>query len=183
MDKLKKNDLIKARKLCNIFRFIIEGGEFGSNYCNIYPEELQLGKEKTNKNEESFFDLNIKIKDGKFHFGLFDKRDLYPFSIVRMPVKSNNVPSSIVCSAIGVESSRIVRASNNPESFSTAIKPLISRNSSILKFLTKITQILIIFVKVSKNRYKLQGDIFYSFVSNNNNGCYRYADKTVMSVI
>ena len=41
MNELKKNDLIKARKLCNIFRFIDDlnsindGGEFESNYSNI----------------------------------------------------------------------------------------------------------------------------------------------------
>ena len=94
MNELKKNDLIKARKLCNIFRFIDDlnsindGGEFESNYSNIYPEELQLGKENTDKHEASFLDLNNKIKDGKFHFGLFDKRDSFPFSVVRMPDKS-----------------------------------------------------------------------------------------------
>ena len=126
------------------------GGEFESNYSNICPEELQLGKENTNKHEASFLDLNIKIKDGKFHFGLFDS---FPFSIVRMPdkssnVTSSNVPSSTVYSAIGAESMRIGRASNNPESFCTAIKPLIprmnrqglsigKRNSSILKFFDK----------------------------------------------
>ena len=65
-----------------------------------------------------------------------------------MPDKSSNVPSSAVYSAIGAESLRPVRASNNPESFSTAIKPLIARmsgqgisigkiNSSILKFFNK----------------------------------------------
>ena len=74
-------------------------------------------------------DLNIKIKDGKFHFGLFDKRDSFPFSIVRMPGKSSNVPSNIVYSAIGTESLRSARASNNSESFSTAIKLLIARMS------------------------------------------------------
>ena len=53
MNKLKKNYLIKARKLCNIFRFIDDlnsindGGELESNYSNMYPEELQLGKENT----------------------------------------------------------------------------------------------------------------------------------------
>ena len=93
-------------------------------------------------------DLSIKIKDGKFHFGLFDKRDSFPFSIVKMLDKSSNVPSSIVYSAIGAESMRIVRASKNPESFSTAIKQLIARmsrqgvsigktNSSILKSFNK----------------------------------------------
>ena len=93
-------------------------------------------------------DLNIKIKDGKFQFRLFDKRDSFPFSIVRMADKSSNVASSIVYSAIGAESLRTDRASNNPESFSTAIKPLIARmskqgvsigkiNSSILKIFNK----------------------------------------------
>ena len=49
MNELKKNDLIKARKHCNIFRFIDDlnsindGGKFES-YSNIYPEELRLGK-------------------------------------------------------------------------------------------------------------------------------------------
>ena len=110
MNELKKNGLIKARKRCNIFRFIDDlnsnndGGEFESNYSNICPEELQLGKENTDKDEVSFLDLNIKIKDGRFNFGLFDKRDSFPFSIVGMPDKSSNVPSSIVYSAIGAES-------------------------------------------------------------------------------
>ena len=154
MNELTKNDLIKGRKLCNIFRFIDylnsinDGGKFESNYSNIYPKELQQGKENTDKHEASFLDLNIKIKDGKFRFGLFDKRDSFPFSIVRMPDKSSNVPSSIVYSAIGHESLRIARASNSPKSFSTAIKPLIARmnkqgvsigkiNSSILIFFNK----------------------------------------------
>ena len=45
MNELKKNDLIKARKLCNIFRFIDDlnlindDEEFESNYCSKYPEE------------------------------------------------------------------------------------------------------------------------------------------------
>ena len=85
MNELKKDDLIKARKLCNIFRFIddlntiSDGGEFESSYSNIYTEELQLGKEYTDKHEASFLDLNIKIKDGKFQFGLIDKRDYFLF--------------------------------------------------------------------------------------------------------
>ena len=85
MNKLKKNDLIKARKLCNIFTFIDDlnsindGEEFESNYSNINPEELQLGKENIDKHEASFLALNIEIKDGKFHCVIFDKRDLFLF--------------------------------------------------------------------------------------------------------
>ena len=92
--------------------------------------------------------LNIRIKDEKFNFGLFDKRDSFLFSIVRMPDKSSNVPSSTVYSAIAAQSLRIARASNNPDSFSTAIKLLIAHmsrqgvsiakiNSSILKCFNK----------------------------------------------
>ena len=77
--------------------------------------------------------LYIKIRDGRFRFSLFDKRDSFPFPIVRMPDKSSNVPASTVYSAIGAEPLGIAGASNNPESFSTAIKPLIARMRSPLK--------------------------------------------------
>ena len=50
-----------------------------------------------------------------------------------MPDKSSNVPSSTIYSTIGAESLRIVRASNNPESLCTAIKPLIARMGSPLE--------------------------------------------------
>ena len=133
MNKLKKNDLNKARKLCNIFKFIgdlnsiNDDGEFESNYSDIYPGELELGKENTDKHEASFLDLGIKIRDGKLQVDFFDKRDSFSFSIVRMLDKSSNVPSSIVYFAIDTESLRIARASNSLDSFSTAIKPLIAR--------------------------------------------------------
>ena len=47
--------------------------------------------------------------------------DSFPFSIVRMSDEWNNVPSSIVYSAIGAELLRNARANNNPESFSATI--------------------------------------------------------------
>ena len=55
MNELKRNDLIKARKLCNIFRFIDDlnsindDGKIEISYSNIYPEELQPVKENTDK--------------------------------------------------------------------------------------------------------------------------------------
>ena len=41
----------------------------------IYPKELQQAKENNDKHKASFLDLDIKIMDGKFHFGLFEKKD------------------------------------------------------------------------------------------------------------
>ena len=59
-------------------------------------------------------DSDIKIRHGKFQGNLFDKRDLFRFSLFGMPGKSINVPYNIIYSEIGAESLRNVRASNNP---------------------------------------------------------------------
>lgn len=74
----------------------------------------------------SFLDLDIKIMDGKFQVVLFDKRDLFSFSFVRMSDKSSNALSSIVYSAICAESLSIARASNNSGYSSTTIKSFIA---------------------------------------------------------
>ena len=76
--------------------------------------------------EANFLDLNIKIKDVKFQVGLFDKRDLFLFSTVRMPDKSSNVPFSIAFTEMGTESLKIARKSDNPDTFSTAMKQFIA---------------------------------------------------------
>ena len=133
MKELMKKDLMQARKFSNLFRFIDDlsaindGGLFENNFKDIYPEELELGKENTSNNEASFLDLQINIKNSKFEVGLFDKRDSFPFSIVRMPDKASNMPSNIFYSSIGAEVLRIARASNNLNSFLSSVKPLITR--------------------------------------------------------
>ena len=61
------------------FRFIDDlnlnnyGGEFEIIYCNICSEQLGLGQELTNKHEANFWNLDIKIRNGKFQVGLFPK--------------------------------------------------------------------------------------------------------------
>ena len=64
MSELTKNDLIKARKLCNIFRFIDDLNSINDDGGNgkaviLISEELQLGKESTDKHEVSFYDLTL----------------------------------------------------------------------------------------------------------------------------
>ena len=63
------------------FNSINDNREFESNYCNIYPEELELGKKNTDMHEASSLDLDIKMRHRKFQVGLFDKRDWFVFSI------------------------------------------------------------------------------------------------------
>ena len=67
-----------------------------------------------------------------------------------MPNKSGNVPSSIIYSAIGAESLRIARVSNNPESFSTAIKRIIGRISKRVVSIGKINSSIL---KISKKHH------------------------------
>ena len=90
-------------------------------------------------------DLSININDGIFNFGLYDKRDAFPFSIVRMPHKTSNLPSKIVYSSIGAECLRIARASNNIEAFSRSLKPLLSRMQKQGTSLKQITKTILKF--------------------------------------
>ena len=62
-----------------------------------------------------------------------------------MSDKSSNVPFRIVYSAIGAESLKIARASNNGESFSTSIKPLIAPMSRQWVSIGKINSSILIF--------------------------------------
>ena len=49
------------------------------------------------------------IKDNEFVYKLFDKRDKFPFFIVRMPYLSSNIPSSLFYGSIFSDFLRIVR--------------------------------------------------------------------------
>ena len=128
-----KRDLSRARRFGNTFRFIDDlnaindGGEFERCYRDIYPEEMELGKENNSNQEATFLDLNISISNKKFLVGLYDKRNFFPFSIVRMPYADSNMPSKIFYSALGAEVLRIARATNNNDSFSVSCKTLLNR--------------------------------------------------------
>ena len=61
-------------------------------------EELQLVKGNTNKHKHGarFWVLDIKSRDGKFKVGLFDKKDSFPFYIIRMIDESSSLLSNII---------------------------------------------------------------------------------------
>ena len=93
------------------FRFIDyhcainDGNEF-LTFKNIYPKELEL-KVEHQGNHASLLDLDIKIKDSVFVYKFFDKRDKFPFFIVRMSHFSRNIPSTIFYGSIFSELLRI----------------------------------------------------------------------------
>ena len=130
---LKKVNLQKARKFCNTFRFIDDlltindNNEFLQSIHEIYPAKLQLNLEHSGENV-SFLDLSITKSNGQLSMKLFDKRDEFPFSIVRMPFSSSNMPRSMFYGSIGAEILRIGRVSSSLDNFISSSKVLISRS-------------------------------------------------------
>ena len=104
----------KAYKYHSTARFIDDlcaindDGEFLANFKNIYPKQLEL-KVEHHGAHATFLDLDIQIENETFVYKLFDKRDTFPFFIVRMPHHSSNIPSIIFYSSIFSEFLRIAR--------------------------------------------------------------------------
>ena len=75
----------------------------------------------------SFLNLYISIIEGIFVYKLFDKRDDFPFNIVRMPYVSSNIPESIFYSAMVGEFLRIARSTLLFSDFLPITRELIHR--------------------------------------------------------
>ena len=132
MSDLMTTDKVKARHFHSTKRFIDDlcalndGGEFGRVYRDIYPNELDLKVEHSGVHA-SFLNLDITIKDGIFVYKLYDKRDAFPFSIVRMPYTSSNIPETIFYSALVGEFLRIAHSTLFYEDFLPKASELICR--------------------------------------------------------
>ena len=105
---------VTARKFHGCSRFIDDlvclndGNEFSNSFEEIYPSDLELKCEHSG-NHATFLDLDIKIEDDKFVYKLYDKRDEFPFFVVRMPDRRSNIPSYIFYGTIRSEIIRIAR--------------------------------------------------------------------------
>ena len=133
MLELKSKNISEARKFNNVFRFIDDLGTindsnlFEKHHKSIYPPEMELKKENDGYKEASLLDLDVKINSNKFQLKLFDKRDAFPFSIVRMPYLSNNMPSTIFYSTLCSELLRIATCTTEKASFICSAKTLLDR--------------------------------------------------------
>jgi len=130
--ELISSDKVKARHFHTTKRFIDDlctindGNLFRDIYKDIYPEELELKLEHSGSHA-SFLNLDITIIEGKFIYKLFDKRDTFPFSIVRMPQISSNIPENIFYSALVGEFLRIARSTLLQQDFVNKAKELCQR--------------------------------------------------------
>ena len=135
ISKLIQTDRVKARHFHATKRFIDDldaindGGEFGRVYGDIYPPELEL-KLEASGNHVSFLNLDIKIENGIFRYKLYEKRDDFPFSIVRMPYRDSNIPENIFYSALVGEFLRIGRSTLLLEDFIPKTNDFLGRMKS-----------------------------------------------------
>ena len=111
---LKETGSTRAYYFHSIDRFIDDlcaindREDFLKCYKEIYPPAMEL-KVEHQGDRATFLDLDITIRDGIFVYKLFDKRDAFPFFIVRMPHLSSNIPNNIFYSSFFSEFLRIAR--------------------------------------------------------------------------
>ena len=118
-----------------------DGGEFGRSFHSIYPPNLELKCEHQGSHA-TFLDIDITIVDGIFVYKLFDKRDGFPFFIVRMPDLSGNIPSHVFYGSVMSEFLRIARCTLLYKDFLSAIislyKRMLNQGGTEIKLLMQI---------------------------------------------
>ena len=81
----------------NISRYIddllaINNNGLLNNYAQeIYPSEMVLEQQNPTPNECTFLDLRLRIVEGEVCLSMYDKRDDFPFPIVKFTNASSNV--------------------------------------------------------------------------------------------
>ena len=122
-----------------------DGGEFGRSFPEIYPSNLQLKCEHQGSHA-TILDLVVTIVDGLFIYKLFDKRDNFPFFIVRMPDLSGNIPSHVFYGSVMSEFLRIARSTLRYSDFLPVCiglyKRMINQGGSESKLLNQIKKAL-----------------------------------------
>ena len=129
----QRSDLSRARKFATIFQFIDDlltmndGGEFARSLEEIYSPELELHKENEGTSNATFLDLNIKTDGVKVATSLYDKRNAFPFFIVRMTFLCSNIPSRMFYFSFGPEILCSARVFTTCESFLSSAEVLVRR--------------------------------------------------------
>ena len=151
MTKLIRTDRYKGFKFKNTFRFIDDActindsDAFNESYKEIYPPELQLKCEHSG-DHATFLELDINIENNIFVYKLFDKRDTFPFFIVRMPDLNGNIPFHIFYGSIMSEILRIARSTLHYRDFiprtTDLFKRMISQGATTSKLSRQIDKVV-----------------------------------------
>ena len=169
---LMRSDKAKARKFRYATRFIDDecnlndGGEFGRSFQDIYPPVLEL-KCEHNGSHATFLDLEINVSNGIFVYKLFDKRDNFPFFIVRMPDLSGNIPLHVFYGSVMSEFLRISQSTLLYVDFlpvaTNLFKRMTNQGGSEVKVIKQISKAIsrhpLSFLKFSKSSEEIVRDI------------------------
>ena len=116
-----------------MFRFIDDlislndDGEFSKSYREIYPEEMELQKENAGDQSAPYLDMGFSISASIMTSILYDKRNAFKFSVVRLPYKCSNIPSKMFYATIGAEVLRIAKATSTYNFFIKSVHGLLLR--------------------------------------------------------
>ena len=103
-----------------------DGGGIQGSFKEFYSPELILQNEDLSNIKRSFLDSFTKIDNNQFFIQLYDKRDDFPFSIVKMShLKVNNL-SKMFYSTHGSEVLRTASTSSSKLTFLNDSKKLIA---------------------------------------------------------
>ena len=91
------------------------------------PREMELKIENENTRTASHLHLDLEIKDRFFNSKLYDKREAFLFSAVRMSHRQSNIPSKIFYFTICAEVLRICRATSKFSDFVDSVTKLLTR--------------------------------------------------------
>ena len=90
----------------------------------------------------TFLELDIRIVDGKFIYKLFDKRNDFPFFIVRMPDYTGNIPFHVFYGSVMSDFLRIALSTMLYEDFlpvaSKLFKRMVNQGGSITMILKQV---------------------------------------------
>ena len=105
-----------AKKFNNSFRYIDDVlhvskycQEFKNNIHNIYDPSLNLEPTADIQLNCDFLDLYIEVKQNTLHTSLFNKTDLYKFSVLRYPHFLSNIDTKAGLNTITGELTRFAR--------------------------------------------------------------------------
>ena len=92
---------------------------FEDHISKIYPNSLTLNK--TNKTNNIYLDLELKINDSKLEYKAYNKDTIFKFSKHKLNHYDNNLPFTILINVIDTKISRFARINKVIEYFKISI--------------------------------------------------------------
>ena len=104
--------------------------EFGKNFKDTYPSELELKKENIPTSEASL-ELSTDIENNTCKTKFYEKREAFPLLVIQIPHLDSNIPLNIYYASIGSEILKFARTASDSKTFATLSNRLLKRMQKI----------------------------------------------------